>query len=126
MQTFTRTLEEIGSGDLPLVGGKGANLGELVRAGLPVPRAFCVTTKAYEKFLAENELVPEILATLSGLDYESHADIEARARSIRERLLAAPVAAAIEEAVLAAYGRLETELGSGVPVSVRSSATAED
>jgi pyruvate,water dikinase len=126
MQTFTCTLQEIGSSDLELVGGKGANLGELVRAGLPVPRAFCVTTAAYRAFVQRNELVGEILAALEGLDYESHADIEARARAIRERLLAAPVAAAIEQAVLAAYGQLESEIGAGALVSVRSSATAED
>jgi phosphoenolpyruvate synthase/pyruvate phosphate dikinase len=80
MQTFTCTLEEIGSGDLLLVGGKGANLGELIRAGLPVPRAFCVTTDAYRACLEGSDLVAETLATLRGLDYESHADMEARAR----------------------------------------------
>ncbi len=126
MQTFTRTLEEIGSGDLPLVGGKGANLGELVRAGLPVPQAFCVTTEAYREFLERNRLVTDIVARLEGLDYESHADIEGRARAIREQILSAPVAAEIEQAVLAAYAQLEAELGAGVLVSVRSSATAED
>jgi len=126
MHMFTCTLEEVGSGDLPLVGGKGANLGELVRAGLPVPRAFCVTTEAYRAFLDASGLIAEILDTLDGLDYESPTDIDARARLIRERILAAPVADGIEQAVLAAYGHLEDELGPGVLVSVRSSATAED
>jgi pyruvate,water dikinase len=126
MQTFTCTLEEIGAGDLALVGGKGANLGELVRAELPVPPAFCVTTEAYRQFLEGNELLPTILSELEGLNYESHADIEARARGIRERILSAPVATAIEQAVLAAYARLESERGPGCLVSVRSSATAED
>src|SRR5271156_6386151 len=125
MQTFTRTLEEIGSGDLPLVGGKAANLGELVRAGMPVPRAFCVTTEAYREFLERNGLVADILARLEGLDYEAHADIAGRARAIRGLILSAPVAVEIEQAVLVAYAQLEAELGSGVLVSVRSSATAE-
>jgi pyruvate,water dikinase len=123
---FTCTLEQIGAGDLPLVGGKGANLGELVAAGLPVPNAFCVTTEAYGKFIAERGLAGELIASLDGLDYESHADIEARARAIRDRIVAAPVAEEIERAVLDAYGVLESELGAGVLVSVRSSATAED
>ncbi len=126
MQSFTCTLEEIGSGDICLVGGKGANLGELIRAGLPVPRAFCVTTEAYRAFLERNGLLAEILATLEGLDYDSRAEIDARARTIRDRILSAPVAAEIDHAVLAAYRRLESELGSGASVSVRSSATAED
>jgi phosphohistidine swiveling domain-containing protein len=126
MPAFTCTLEDIGSTDLPLVGGKGANLGELVGAGLPVPRAFCVTTDAYGTFLADSGLIGEILASLEGLDYESHADIDARASAIRDRLLDAPVPAAIEQAVLAAYAELEAELGADALVSVRSSATAED
>ena len=123
---FTCTLDQIGAGDLPLVGGKGANLGELVAAGLPVPNAFCVTTEAYGAFIAERGLAGELIASLDGLDYESHADIEARARAIRDRIVAAPVAEEIERAVLNAYGLLESELGTGVLVSVRSSATAED
>lgn len=126
MQKFTCTLEEVGAGDLALVGGKGANLGELVSAGLPVPRAFCVTTRAYSEFLEGSGLVAEILATLEGLDYDSLADIESRALTIRERIVAAPVPTEIEQAVLAAYGQLQAELGAGVLVSVRSSATAED
>jgi len=124
--SFTCTLEQIGAGDLPVVGGKGANLGELVAAGLPVPTAFCVTTEAYRAFIAERGLGAELIASLDGLDYESHADIDARARAIRDRIVAAPVAEEIERAVLAAYRVLESELGEGVLVSVRSSATAED
>jgi pyruvate,water dikinase len=119
-------LEQIGADDLPTVGGKGANLGELIGAGLPVPRAFCVTTAAYRAFLTNQGLVAEFVAGLDGLDYESHADIDARARAIRDRIVAAPVPAEIEREVIEGYGRLEAELGAGVLVSVRSSATAED
>jgi rifampicin phosphotransferase len=126
MESLTCTLEAIGADDLALVGGKGANLGELVGAGLPVPQAFCVTTEAYRAFLEASGLLSEILKTLDGLDYESHAEMASRASSIRERLQAAPVPQEIEQAVLVAYGQLEEALGSGVPVSVRSSATAED
>ena len=129
MERFTCTLETIGAGDLALVGGKGANLGELVAAGLPVPRAFCITTDAYRAFLAGSGLIDEILASLEGLDYESPGEIDARARLIRERLMAAPVAAEIEDAIVAAYGVLcgeGGERGADLSVSVRSSATAED
>jgi pyruvate,water dikinase len=126
MQVFTCTLAEVGAGDLSRVGGKGANLGELVAAGLPVPRAFCVTTDAYREFLGRSALAPELLRLLDAVDYQSHADLNARALAIRERILAAPVPAEIETAVLAAYSELEDELGSDVRVSVRSSATAED
>jgi rifampicin phosphotransferase len=123
---FTCTLAEVAAGDLLRVGGKGANLGELVAAGLPVPRAFCVTTDAYREFLGRNGLAPKLLRLLDGVDYESHADLDARARAVRERILAAPVPTEIEAAVLTAYSELEGELGKNVRVSVRSSATAED
>lgn len=126
MSSFTCTLDEIGSGDLQLVGGKGANLGELVGAGLPVPRAFVVTTEAYRTFLEQSGLLSQILATLDGVDYESHADMESKASAVRELLLAAAVAPEIEQEILTAYRELESELGAGVLVSVRSSATAED
>jgi|TARA_B100002003_G_scaffold251663_1_gene296559 pyruvate,water dikinase len=56
MAVYTTTLENINSGSLALVGGKGANLGELVSAGLPVPRAFCITTDAYRSFVDENAI----------------------------------------------------------------------
>ncbi|GAA2251940.1 phosphoenolpyruvate synthase [Streptomyces amakusaensis] len=87
-----------------LVGGKAANLGELIRAGLPVPPGFCVTTEAYRAVPATREL--------TGLAPDL----------ARRRLLDAPVPREVYEAVVAASGRL----GEGVPVAVRSSATAED
>ena len=51
MHHYICGLNEIGSDDLGLVGGKGANLGELARAGLPVPEAFCVNTRAYRRLI---------------------------------------------------------------------------
>ena len=59
MAVYTTTLENINSGSLALVGGKGANLGELVSAGLPVPRAFCITTDAYRSFVDENAIAEQ-------------------------------------------------------------------
>jgi rifampicin phosphotransferase len=93
---------------LPVVGGKAANLGELIRAGFPVPAGFCITTAAYQQ-VAEHAFaagaVPEKLAE--------------RARAA---ILASPVPAGVAEAMGHAY----RALGDSVPVAVRSSATAED
>jgi phosphohistidine swiveling domain-containing protein len=125
MGSFTLSLEQVGSENLSTVGGKGSNLGELVRAGLPVPRAFCISTDAYRAVL-EADLLSDILAILDGVDYESTTDIDSRASRIRDLIIDAPVPSEIEAAIAEAYGRLEAELGAGVPVSVRSSATAED
>src|SRR5262249_45552714 len=104
-----------GSG-LPRVGGKAANLGEMIRAGLPVPPGFCVTTRAYAQ-----------VAAAVSIDFDAFAsrDPEALKRAAgraREALLAAPIPAAVAREIAGAYGRL----GERVPVAVRSSATAED
>ena len=113
--------EEIDASYLPRVGGKGANLGELTRAGLPVPSGFCITTEAYRQ-IAERADVTALLAALAGeTGSERLAEI---AQAIRERLLKVSFPGELVEAVRAAY----TSLGHGlpIPVAVRSSATAED
>jgi pyruvate, water dikinase len=97
---LVRSLGEVGIADRPAAGGKGAGLGELHRAGLPVPAGFVVTTQAFER-------------ALRGVD-PSSSDIKAR-------ITAAPIPADVESAVRTAY----RALGSG-PVAVRSSATGED
>jgi len=53
-KNYTLFFDEISKKDLPIVGGKGANLGELTRAGFPVPHGFCVTTEAYQSFIEYN------------------------------------------------------------------------
>ena len=108
---------------LPVVGGKAANLGELVRAGLPVPPGFCVTTTAYELVApgASLDSILDALAQTSPDDTQRLAELAAAARA---NLLAARVPDAVARSITAAYH----ELGNGtpVPVAVRSSATAED
>jgi pyruvate,water dikinase len=103
--TWSRDFEDIDAGMLATVGGKAANLGELTRAGLPVPPGFCVMTEAYRQVAAQ-----------AGVD-GSH-----EAEKARELIVGTPIPAEISEAILADYGKL----GDDVPVAVRSSATAED
>lgn len=109
-----------------LVGGKGANLGELTAAGVPVPAGFCVTTVAYRRFLVENGLIEPIAGILATIDYGNPSDVESKAASVRSLLLAATFPAGVAREITAAYAALEARLGAGVRVSVRSSATAED
>src|ERR1051325_1682838 len=106
-------LKQVNQGDLARAGGKGANLGELIQAGLPVPPGFIVTTSAYDSFVAPNPLRETIAATLRE-KRESGA-------AIREAFEAAPIPSEVEQTILEAY----QQLGQG-PVAVRSSATAED
>src|SRR5215204_6265794 len=115
--------EEIDRGALPVAGGKAANLGELVRAGLPVPGGFCVTTAAYDLVAADAGLEPT-LAALAGTPPEDTKRLTGLAAEARSRLSDASVPDALARAISEAYG----ELGDGEPgpVAVRSSATAED
>jgi rifampicin phosphotransferase len=106
-------LDGLGRGDLALAGGKGANLGELVCAGFPVPAGFVVTTVAYDRFVTHNHLD----WTISQAFYEQHRN----GAAIREAFEHAPIPPELEQASLSAY----QQLGRG-PVAVRSSATAED
>ena len=114
-------LERLDRSTLAVAGGKAANLGELIRAGLPVPSGFCVTTAAYELVAEEAGLrhVLDGLAQTSAQDTARLAEIAARAR---EMLLAAPVPNEVIEVIGEAY----RGLGTDTPVAVRSSATAED
>ena len=126
MEPLIRTLDQVDAGSLALVGGKGANLGELAASGVPVPAAFCVTTAAYRRFIADNRLPGSVAEILGTIDYDDPAGIEASASSIRSLLMAAPIPADIADAITSAYATLATGSGPGIPVSVRSSATAED
>ena len=108
-------------GALATVGGKAANLGELTRAGLPVPPGFCVTTAAYG-LVAANADLDAVLAELAETPPDETRRLAELAAAARDKLLAAPVPEAVNEAVVTAYAAL----GDRVPVAVRSSATAED
>jgi pyruvate,water dikinase len=113
--------EEVGRDDLGLVGGKGANLGELTRAGIPVPPGFVVTADTYFHFITQNGLEPVIKKELFNLDVHDSRVLNERAARIRQRIIEAPMPGHIAADIRAAYARL----GEG-PVAVRSSATAED
>lgn len=99
---------------LPEVGGKAANLGELIGAGFVVPSGFCVTTGAYRQVAAGGHLEDVLDVPVR--------DIAGLAERARAAILAAPVPIAVAAAVVGAY----RALGHDVPVAVRSSATAED
>ncbi len=120
---FVLPFDQLGAEDLPRVGGKGANLGEMTRAGLPVPPGFCVTTEAFRRFVDQD---PEIETAVYGkLDELAPGDV-AGARdvgeAIRARLLSLPVPEAVESAVVDAW----RTMGAEHAYAVRSSATAED
>jgi len=111
--------------DRSRVGGKSASLGELVRASIPVPPGFAITTAAFETFLAAVDPAGEIRTEVSALDKHNSDGIATASRHIRQRIRESAVPDAIAADILSAYRALQQN-GSGCPVAVRSSATCED
>lgn len=119
--------EEVDKNDIPLVGGKGANLGELTKAGLPVPPGFIVTAQAYFQFLKANRLDGKIKKALSGLNPEDSKKLQLAAKVIQKMILACSLPKELTKAIESAYQTLYTnQKENGIFVAVRSSATAED
>jgi phosphohistidine swiveling domain-containing protein len=122
MEPLILPFERISAADLPRVGGKGANLGEMARAGFPVPPGFCVTTAAFDAFLAGSGELQALYAELEALDGKDVEAARRAAESTRAALGRAPIPPAVADAVLATW----RELGTEACWAVRSSATAED
>jgi pyruvate,water dikinase len=108
-------------GDLLLAGGKGANLGELTRLGLEVPPGFVITTSAYDFLLQTNRIQNQIRFLLASVAVESSYSLAEVSQQIRELFQQLTIPKAIHDDILKAHYQLD-----GVPVAVRSSATAED
>jgi pyruvate, water dikinase len=119
---------DVGLGDVPTVGGKGASLGELLRAGVRVPTGFAVTTAAFrlavEHLAVDGGTIPARVAALDPADAPS---LAAACAELRAAVEAAPLPDEVAEAVTTGYAALCEECGDpSLPVAVRSSATSED
>lgn len=114
-------LSEISGKDLPSVGGKGANLGELYKT-FNVPNAFCVTTFAYNNF--KKELKDKIGNIIDSLNYENIRDLSEKSSKIQETIMNNSLPKQLEDEIKSAYKTLSNN--RNIKVSVRSSATAED
>ena len=119
---LTLNFDQLSAADLPRVGGKGANLGEMTRAGFPVPPGFCVTTDAFQQFMAASQAADELYPALEALAADDVEGVRRVGQQVRERLRVAPIPSPVAEAFVAAW---ETQ-GTEHPYAVRSSATAED
>jgi rifampicin phosphotransferase len=112
----------VSAADLALVGGKGASLGEMARAGFPVPPGFCVTTAAFRRFVADCPGMADLYDALDALD----PDNVAAARALGERLRGALAAVPVPEDIARAVAEAWRTVGPDHAYAVRSSATAED
>jgi pyruvate,water dikinase len=117
-----RWFDEIGLTDVALVGGKGANLGELATAGLPVPPGFVVTAAAYLEAVSESGARARLARLLSELNADDPISLTETQRAARGEIIATPIPGEIAHAIENAYRRL----GDDVAVAVRSSGTTED
>ncbi len=116
--------DEVSRRDIPLVGGKGANLGEMLKVGIPVPPGFIVSAKAYFAFVKKSSLKAKFRTELKGLDVHDSKKLRRASQRIQAAILAAKMPTETAEEIKEAYQKLSgthDEL-----VAVRSSATAED
>jgi rifampicin phosphotransferase len=116
---FIKKFNELGRDDIDQAGGKGANLGELAHAGLPVPPGFVIVTDAYRRYVTEHQLAEKIAGLAAPTD--DPGGYESASEQIRG-LFADEVSHALRAEIAEAYAAL----GEDAPVAVRSSATAED
>jgi pyruvate,water dikinase len=121
--------EDLRKTDIPSVGGKNANLGEMTSAGIPVPPGFAITAYAYKKFIEETNIAKKIYEIIdeSVTDKNDPAQYEVASVKIRELIESTSMPKEIENAVRNAYEELNRKLNiRDTFVAVRSSATAED
>ncbi|WP_233517751.1 PEP/pyruvate-binding domain-containing protein [Geodermatophilus marinus] len=121
-------VRDVGRDDVPRVGGKGASLGELLRAGIRVPTGFAVTTAAFARAVGHLALDGEpVAARVAALDPADAEGVAAATARVRDVVASAPLPADLADAIAAGYAALCDECGHpDLPVAVRSSATGED
>lgn len=128
--------KEIGKDDVGIVGGKGANLGEMYRAGFPIPPGFIVTAQCYKEFIERMGLQNKIMSALSGLNVDDNAKLQAASKEIQRLISSTPLPDDIRNDIVDYYSALSLDSKKSAGdiisdseqpyVAVRSSATAED
>lgn len=113
---------DLSRGDVPLAGGKGANLGDMAQVGLPIPPGFVVSALAYREMVESSGLEAKINKIMAGVDYNNSDQLEETEVQIRRLFEDVPITDELHQLIVASY----RALGDDIPVAVRSSATAED
>ncbi|OWT33152.1 phosphoenolpyruvate synthase [Methanobrevibacter sp. 87.7] len=124
---YVAKFEKISKDDIDIAGGKGANLGELTQAGIPVPPGFVITSKTYEKFMNDTEINTTIMDILENTDVNDTKALQKAAEKIKSIIVKTPMPQDIKTLIIEAYNQLSERVGEETAdVAVRSSATAED
>ena len=128
--SFIKWFADISIEDVPLVGGKNASLGEMVRElaskGVKVPNGFAITAEAYRHFIREAGIDERIRTTLADLDTHDMANLSERGHAVRQAILNASLPPDLQGLIGEAYCQLQGSSTVPLDVAVRSSATAED
>ncbi|NRA60825.1 MAG: phosphoenolpyruvate synthase [Psychrobium sp.] len=129
MQEYVLWYEQLGMGDVDVVGGKNASLGEMIsnlsNAGVQVPGGFATTSHAFNEFLESSGINEKIYTLLDALNVDDIPALGKAGKQIRQWILDIPFQPALEDAIKAAYEKLAAS-SPGMSFAVRSSATAED
>src|SRR3990172_1482987 len=117
--------KDIDKNDLALVGGKGANLGEMAKAGFPVPGGFAITVASYQKFLDFNRITEQINDLLKQVDVNDAEQLDLASKKIQKIVNNSQIPDDVAREITSAYKKLSGTFKQAF-VAVRSSATAED
>lgn len=119
--------EDLGKSDIGIAGGKGANLGELTQAGIPVPPGFVVTAETYEKFMDDSGINDKVMEILKRIDINDTKELQAAAEEIKSIIVSTPIPEDMSTLIIEAYNQLCQRVDEDdTDVAIRSSATAED
>ncbi len=124
---YIKKFNEVDKHDIPLVGGKGANLGEMTQMGLDVPPGFCVTSSAYNYFIDFTNLNETVKVLLERLDVDNPDSLTMVSEKLQKKLNESKIPEDLEAEIRDAYREFSKSIDLNDPqVAVRSSATAED
>lgn len=124
---YVKKFEELSKADIGIAGGKGANLGELTQAGIPVPPGFVVTAQAYEYFMDEAGINDKVMSILEETDINDTKALQAAAEEIKKIIVESPIPDDLVMFIREYYNELCQRVGEDdTDVAIRSSATAED
>lgn len=151
MYDYVVSINEVGRGQIDQVGGKGANLGELIKSGIPVPPGFVVTTSSFKQFIEDNDIKDQIEQIILQTDVDDSLSLTESSSKIKKIILSSKVPSEIERKIIENYQKLITKRAGEVIdsntasasssaagtaaaaeedllplVAIRSSATAED
>ncbi|WP_296806580.1 phosphoenolpyruvate synthase [uncultured Methanobrevibacter sp.] len=124
---YVQKFEDLNKSDIAIAGGKGANLGELTQAGIPVPPGFVVTAETYQKFMEDTGINDKVLDILDKIDINDTKALQAAAEEIKAIIIETPIPDDMVMFIKEAYNQLCQRVGEDdTDVAIRSSATAED